>query len=187
MTRATAEYDPKDFENVGASAGVYGKFYTRPIPNDEKSALEGRPIFEDVVFVEIVAAGNGTNIVRRPARDTDKQRFRQAYQQFLDGADQVTGTPLTEVAWITGSQREEMAYIKIRTLEQLAELNDQACGRIPGMYELKRKAAAWMAQAKEAAPFDALHAENAELKERLAALEAAMTSKPSKPPKADKE
>lgn len=184
-----AEYDPKDFENVNAAAGVYAKFYTRPIPNDAKTLEEGRPIFDEVVFVEIIAAGNGTNIIRRPARDTDKQRFRQAYSQFLEGAEQVSGTPLTEVAWITASQREELTYIKVRTLEQLAELNDQACTRIPGLYELKRKASAWMAQAKEAAPFEALHAENAELKERLAALEKSMSESKggSKPPKAEKQ
>jgi len=188
----TAEFDPKDFENVAASNGVYAKFYMRAIPDEAASAEAGSPKFADVEFIEIIAAGNGANVVRRPVRAQDKMRFRDAYRAFREGdMEQIIGTPLTEVTWISASMREELSYVKVRTLEQLAELNDQACGRTPGLYELKRKAAAWMASAKEAAPFTAMHAENDALKAqneemaaRLAALEKSMAAmaadKPSK-------
>lgn len=177
---ATAEFDIKDFENPAGSNGVYAKFYMRSIQNEAKSETEGRPIFEDAEFIEIIAAGNSTNIVRRPVRQQDKQRFREAYMRFREGdADQLCGTPLAEVAWISRSMVEELGYIKVRTLEQLAELNDQACGRMPGLHEMKRKAAAHMKKAADAAPFDVLHKENEELKARLAALESA-AEKPKK-------
>jgi len=174
-----AEYDPKDFENVASSAGVYGKFYYRPMQNDAKTEEAGRPIFDEVEFVEIIAAGNGTNIVRRPARPQDKARFRDAYIRFREGDnEQVVGTPLTEVTWISRSMVEELSYIKVRTLEQLAELNDQACTRGPGLYELKRKAAAFIKKASDAAPFDAMHKENEELKERLSNMEKMLADMP---------
>jgi len=73
--------------------------------------------------------------------------------------------------------------MKVRTLEQLADLNDQACGRLPGLYDLKRKAIAWAAKAADAAPFTAMHAENEALKERLAAMEARMESMSAETPK----
>lgn len=176
----------EDFKAAETSAGVYGKFYYRPVQNDKKSEAEGRPIFDEVEFVEIVAAGNGNNIVRRPARPQDKARFRQAYMQFREGdADQVVGTPLSEVPWISRSMMEELSYIKVKTLEQLAELSDQNCGRGAGLYELKRKAKAHIEKAAAAVPFDALHKENEELKERLAALEAKMSDKKVKKAEAE--
>ena len=175
--REAVEYDTKDFENVASSNGVYAKFYKRAIHDEAKSVKEGRPIFDDVVFVEIIAAGNGTNIVRRPVRDSDKARFREAYMKFQEGDnDQIIGTPLSEVVWISRSMVEELSYIRVRTLEQLAELNDSACGKMPGLYELKRKAAAWLTKSSESAVL----AENESLKERLAALEAAIADRGGK-------
>lgn len=181
----TAEYDPKDFENPAESKGVYAKFYYRAMPNEVKSAEEGRPVFDDVEFVEIMAAGNGTNIIRRPVRPQDKQRFREAYTRFREGDEnQLVGTPLTEITWISVSMREELHYMKVRTLEQLADLSDTACGKMPGMYDLKKKAGEWLKKSTDAAPFTALHKENEDLKTandalaaRLDALEKSMGDK----------
>jgi hypothetical protein len=128
--------------------------------------------------VEILAAGNASNIIRRPVGDMDRKRFHKEYAKFREGdTEQILGTPLAEVSWISRSMVEEMAYMKIRTLEQLADLNDQACTRMPGLYDLKRKAKAWMEKASAAAPFTALQKENDELKARIAALEDGMKSK----------
>ncbi len=171
----------EDFSAAHTSAGVYGKFYYRPVQNDKRSEEEGRPIFDEVEFVEIVAAGNGNNIVRRPARPQDKARFREAYMRFREGdTDQMVGTPLSEVPWISRSMMEELSYIKVRTLEQLAELSDQNCGRGAGLYELKRKAKAAIDKAQAAVPFDALHKENEELRARLAEIEAQLGKKGKK-------
>jgi hypothetical protein len=125
-----------------------------------------------VEYVEILAAGNANNIIRKPASDVERYRFRQQYDMFKKGDDeQLTGTPLGEVPWITRSQVEELNYRKVRTLEQLAELNDQACN-IPGMYELKRKAGAWLKKAQEAAPFTSMQAEMDALRAELDAMKA---------------
>lgn len=185
--QSIAEFDVKDFENVGDTKGVYAKFYTKPVQDDAQTALEGRPIFRDVEFIEIVAAGNSTNVVRRPVRDADKSRFRQAYALFRAGAEsQVVGTPLAEVAWISASLAEELAYIKVRTLEQLAELSDSVCGTRPGLYELKRKAAAWVEQAKDGAKFNAIHEENERMRAQMAEMQAKLAelSAGKKSPKA---
>lgn len=173
MPRETAEFDVQDFENPDMDRGVYARFYYVPKKDEAASALEGRPVFKDVEYVEIVAAGNQNNIIRRPAREPDIRRFRRQYDLFKRGDEhQIVGTPLTEVPWLTRSQVEEMSYRRIRTLEELSVVGDDVCSAVPGMYDLKRKAAAWIQKASEAAPFTAMQAKIDELEARLAAAEA---------------
>lgn len=179
--REAFEGDLKDFENVESTNGVYARFYMHPKLDETASAAEGRPVYSDREYVEIIAAGNANNIIRRPVSDMDRRRFRREYAAFRAGdTEQLIGTPLVEVPWISRSMVEELAYRKVRTLEQLAELNDGACTATPGLFDLKRKAGAWLEKSKAAAPFTALQQENEELKARLAALEAMMVPKEDK-------
>lgn len=170
------DFDVKDFEDrYNGDKSVYARFYIRPVQDEHASAAEGRPIFKDKEYVEIIAAGNSNNIVRRPVSDMDRQRFYAAYGKFKQGdQEQMIGTPLTEVPWITRSQCEELNYLKIRTLEQLGSLDDQACGKIPGLYDLKRKAGAALESAAGSAPIHKLQKENDELKAQIAALQDAV-------------
>lgn len=163
------EDDVNDFENrYAGDKGVHARFYMHPEQNEEKSAAAGRPIFEETEFVEIIAAGNQTSIIRRPARQMDKQRFQRQYEAFKAGhGDSDYGTILSEVPWITRSQVEELSYLRIRTLEQLANVSDSECGKHVGLYELKSKAQKALALAEGAAPMTELAKENEELKKRL--------------------
>lgn len=170
--RESAEFDVKDFDDPNNNKGVYARFYWTSVQDHRASSEEGRPIFKDCEFVEIIAAGNANNIIRRPARDMDRDRFHREYAMFKAGdAEQMVGTPLAEVPWITRSQVEELVYRKIRTLEELANISDHACS-VPGMLELRRKAQAWMKKAEEAKPFTAMQAELDALKAQLAAMKA---------------
>ena len=170
---SVADFDVSDFDPQNNDKGVYARFYMDAVQDAAASVAEGRPMFKDVEFIEIIAPGNANNIVIRPARPTDIQRFRRSYHIFKEGlTEALDGTPLAEIPWLTRSQVEEMAAIKIRTIEQLADLADSACVASAGMFTLKRKAQAWIEKATEAAPFTKLNAENEELRARLAALEA---------------
>lgn len=166
---ATFDDNVEDFENrYAGDRGVHAKFYNHPEQDHEASATAGRPIFKDTEFVEIIAAGNSTNIIKRPARQADKQRFPRQYAAFLEGrGDELYGTPLTEVTWITRSQVEELAYMRICTLEQLAGVSDSVCGKVVGLYDLKRKAESTLAAAGDAAPMTELVEENKRLQEQL--------------------
>lgn len=176
MSRETAEYDTQDFESrTAGDKSVYVRFYIRPLKDEAASLEEGRPIFRDREYVEIRAPGNANNVVQRPVTDMDKERFRHAYRAFRDGAtEQDFGTPLTEVPWITRSQVEELAYLKVRTLEQLVNVGDDVCTRIPGLYQLKQKANVAIEKAEKNAPFIKMQAENEELKGQLAELKKAV-------------
>lgn len=150
---------------------VFAKFYYTPQKDEEASAQAGMPKFKDVLFVEIMVAGDANNVIQRQASDQDIERFRKVYDLFMSGAEEQTlGTPLSEVAWLTRSQVEELMYHKIRTLEALSTVSDDACGRLPGLYTLKEKAKAHVARADSAAPTEELRAKNEKLEEEVAAL-----------------
>lgn len=172
--REQADFDERDFESREAGdKHVYVKFYIKPVRDDAESDKEGRPIYRDREYLEIRTPGNATNIVIRPVTDMDRQRFRAQYQQFKSGeSEQLIGTPLTEVPWLTRSQVEELAYLRIRTLEHLADLDDAVCNRIPGTYKLKQRAQKSIEEAKGNAPLVALQAEKEALTARIDALEA---------------
>lgn len=167
------EFDADTFTNgrFAADRGVSAKFYTKAVQDQGASDEAGRPIFVDQVFVEIIAAGNANNIVSRRATREDKQRFGRQFQAFEAGrGEELLGTPLTEVSWITRSQVEELAYFKVRTLESLAHVDDNFCSRAPGMQDLRRKALAALEASDKAAPLTQLTAENEALKNELETL-----------------
>lgn len=154
---------------------VYVKFYIRPVRDDEKSNAEGRPIYKDREYLEIRTPGNSTNIVNRPVSDMDKQRFRRQYAMFKSGMEEQTeGTPLHEVTWITRSQVEELVYLRILTIEQLAAVGDDVCTKIPGLFGLKKRAATYVENSKGAAPLLEMQRQLDELRSANAALQEAV-------------
>jgi hypothetical protein len=173
-----AQYDgdPQDFESrTSADKNVYVKFYIRPVIDQSASDEAGRPIYSDKEYIEIRTPGNQTNIVQRPVAEMDRQRFRQAYAMFKAGeVDQVVGTPLFEAPWITRSQVEELAHLRIRTLEQLSVVGDDVCTKVPGLFKLKQRAEAMVANAEKQAPFIALQQENEALRTELESLREAV-------------
>jgi len=166
------DYDLRDFDGrFRADQGVQARFYTLPMQDHAATAEHGRPMFKDTEFVEILAAGNANNIVKRKATDEDRQRFHRQYAMFRRGVDeQLVGTPLTEVAWLTRSQVEELAYLRIKTLEALAGMDDNICGRHAGLYDLKKKATVALEAAGDMAPLTKLQEENSELARKVEEL-----------------
>lgn len=166
-----ADFEVEDFENRTRSDNkAFVRFFIRPVKNNPLSLEAGRPIYSDMEYCEIIVPGNQTN---RPIKRVDsivKQRYAQQYakwkaagatEEFLDG------THLTEVAWVTRSQVEELAYLRVRTLEQLAVVGDDVCGRVPGLYDLKKKAIAVVEKAESDAPLLQLQAQLDDLKNEL--------------------
>lgn len=164
--RPEVEYDYKSFEDrYSEDKKVWVRFYMNSVEDQDATAREGRPIFKDKEYVEIRSPGNETNIVNRPVSDHDRNRFPRHYELFKKGiTDVIVGTPLAEMLWIKRSMADELKYLKIITVEHLAEVNDDICGRVPGLYDLKAKAQEYLKRA--AAP------DTESLLARIAALEA---------------
>lgn len=155
--------------------GVQARFFNKPILDEEASAKKGRRIYKEVVFIQIMVPGMTNNTVERKATDEDKQRFRTLYVRFMEtGESTDDGTPLDQVTWLDRAQVEELALFRIRTVEALAHVSDDACGRMAGLYDLKRRAQAFLEKAEKEAPFTQMAARNEELESQVKALQTQM-------------
>lgn len=140
-------------EQRQASNGLYIKFSYHPQQNEAKSLDEGRPVFDDVEFVQIMVPGDKLSIINRPVRADDKRQYAHQYKAWKAGDnDALSGTPLTEWPGITRSQVEELAYFKVRTVEQLAAMTDGNAQNVGPIHMLRQKAKAYLDKAKADAP-----------------------------------
>jgi hypothetical protein len=115
------------------------RFYKRPLQNEYKSQQAGRPIFDEVDFVEIRVPGDTTFALDVPARQDHKDRFPMHWARYMNshGADGTeTGTALEAWPRLSRAQVEELKALKFRTVEQIASAADaqlQRIGMIAGM------------------------------------------------------
>jgi hypothetical protein len=129
------------------------QFYMGVLVNDAKSTEAGRPIHEDVEYIRILNSKD--NILDRPVRDTDKQRWPRAYAAWKATGESTPGaggTRLEQWPLVSRAQVEEFKYFKIYTVEQLAEIPDSIGGQIMGVQRLKAMAKAHVEIAKGEAP-----------------------------------
>lgn len=147
--------DPQMFtkQNAGDDS-LLVVFYMGCIQNEAKTVEQGRPIFDDVECVRIIIPGDKNTINDRPASEPDKKRFAKQYAMFKAGLtedQQVSGTRLHEWPFLSRGQVEELKYLGIKTVEQLAEVRDDIVSRVPGMTTLKQHAQVWLGKSKDAA------------------------------------
>lgn len=152
---------------------VYIEFYYKVREAKAESIEAGRPIFHEVPYIKIMAPGDKDNIVDRPVRDKDMQRFSKQWEAFGNSeAQQLEGTPLVEWPGVSRSEVEELKYFGIHTLEHLAGVNDTHMGKFLGLRALKTKAQDYLKAAENSAPIVRLRAENTQLRNEIDALRA---------------
>ena len=78
------------------------RFFSHPRQNQSKSEAEGRPIFEDTDYIEIMQPGNKDSIIKRPATEMDKQRFAEHFRKYeaRQSEDHVEGTLIEQAPWV---------------------------------------------------------------------------------------
>ena len=179
---------PKDPDDI-----VVALFKYSAIKNEAKSAIEGRPIYDDIEICELRYPGS-RNIGVYPAlafarwvidqsgeqvSQTYAERFPRQYQQFKAHALQTkSGTPLQQVPFLTEARRAEMRALNVYTVEQLAATDGTELKNLgPGGRDLKNKAIEFLEESKAnsgntqlAAELEALRARNAVLEEDVARL-----------------
>lgn len=149
------------------------QFYMGAIQDDNKSTEAGRPIYNDVECIKIFNSKD--NIIDRPVRDTDKQRWPRQYQAWKQsGVSEpgAAGTKLEHWPQISRAQAEEFRYFKIFTVEQLAEIPDSTLQGIMGAQQLKTLAKAYVEAAKGGAPLLRMQKEMESKDLRITELEA---------------
>jgi hypothetical protein len=173
---------------IGADEGLYAgtsgpppskfdgavrvRFYVDAIPDKAASAAEGRPVYRDVEFVEKQVVGDKTSTIQRPSTKQDQIAHPREYALFRQGdTEQLTGTPLREWPVASKSQVEELAFFKVRTVEQLASISDGNLMQIGPIRALRDRAKDWLETAKGHAPTVALRAELDEKEKRIKGLE----------------
>ena len=176
--------DANNPQFVGAynpDAALVVKFYSKAVHQPFPSVAAGRPIYENVDYIQIFTPGNQLNIIDTPVRPEHKQRFRAQWMEYESGrgSGMEKGTPLTQWPAISAAQAEEFRAVKFFTVEQLALASDlqlQSLGMIGGMNPavIRDRAKAFLSLAAGNAPTEKLAQENAEMKQRLADMERQM-------------
>jgi hypothetical protein len=138
------DFDPR----VGANPDdtLLVKFEIKPRLDRQQTEKEGRPIYKDVEYIDIRVPGSPDN-VNRPATQRDIERFPRHYAAFknrMNDEEYMEGTPLTEWPLLSRSSVEELGFFGIKTVEQLAAVNDANLQSNRGMAGLKQKAKDWL-------------------------------------------
>jgi hypothetical protein len=168
---------------------LHVEFFMDAVEVPSESAKAGRPIFKDEEMIRIRIAGDKHSVLVAPAHSQSSIRdpntnFRLSYAQLHSGPYEAfkkgvefhgNGTPLSELPFLTESQRKELRALNIHTAEALASLDGTMLSRV-GMQArpMKTQAEAYLERAAKSAGVSQLAAENEDLKARLARLEAMM-------------
>jgi len=149
------------------------RFFLHARQNKAKSREFGRPFFEDVPYIEIMQPGNKDSIVKRPATEQDKHRFAEHWKKYQarEDGEHVEGTLLTEWPGISRAQCEDLKYLNIRTVEQLANVNDSNAQNVMGIQMLKQKAIQYLDASKDEATAEALAAANKRIDDLVSLLD----------------
>lgn len=144
------DYEMPDTDTSAADKRLVVRFSMQPRLDSNKTAEEGREIFRECEFVTILIPGDKTLNVHRPVQASDKQRFPLQYQAFKNKTSEVIiGTPLSAWPLVNDSQRRELEYFNIRTVEQLANVADSFAGNMLGVHALKQQATKYLESSKD--------------------------------------
>jgi len=135
-------------------------FHAVQVQNNFKTMTEKRPIFEEKVFLKKLVPGDSTLVVDRPMREQDVEEYPIEWARFEQKKEQrVSGTPIDVWSVLSETQKAEFKALHIFTIDQFAQLADSVGNKIMGFNDLRDKARAFIAAAKDSEVFDKIRAE----------------------------
>lgn len=154
--------------------------------NNFHSEKAGRPVFDEVIYVEVISPGSPSSIpvfeVKRffckeadmePKKSSKYEQFARFIEAFEagDNSDQsLSGTPLKEWAEISRSMAASLQASQIYTVDALANLPDTALIKVgPDGRTWREKAKAYLETAKNSGYATALAADVQNLRDQLEA------------------
>lgn len=168
---------------------VVARFFIHTTRNEAKSKAAGRPIYDEVECCEVRMAANKQTVHVAPAHEVFKKErnfatgevteltyamaYNEQYKKFKANETQdQSGTPLSELPFLTASKRLELKALNIHTAEALASVDGPPLKMLGmGGRELKNQAQAYLDKAagsvdvvKMAAQMAAMQAEIDRLK-----------------------
>lgn len=139
-----------DTNRFSGDERLHVRFFVKATLNQFRTELEQRPIYEDLEYIEIWIPGDKSNINIRPVQIDDKMRFKKRYDEWKAGVVKQIGTPLKLMPFLTESQVEELAFFRITTVEQLANVADSSIQNMHGLTGYKTQAQAYLASQNDA-------------------------------------
>jgi hypothetical protein len=170
----TFESNVMDFDQSREHEGdnkLYVVFYTSTELNEAKSLEAGRPVHDEIDLVKIITPGQRDSVVSKATYDY-QQRFPRQWDQYKRNVSQNgSGTPLSEVSFLTLAQIADLKASNVHTVEQLAGMSDSQAHNLMGFHALKALAVAYVEQAKGNAPLVKMQAELEERDAKIAAMQ----------------
>lgn len=151
-------------------AGLNVQFLEHSHFDDVQTREQGRPVFRMAEYIRITIPGNMNDNVFRPIRVTDMDRFPTQYAAYKLGRTQSVGIPLTEWPQISRAQVDELAFFKIKTVEELASVSDGNAQKFMGLNQLRQKAQLYLQTLKDEQPFATMQAELSTRDEKIDSL-----------------
>lgn len=148
------------------------RFFMQAMKDELATAREGRPIYYEVEMIErfMPSVAQWTIPVNK-VTDADRAEFPRQYEAFQQGREMAPeGTPIEAWPRLDRAMVEELKGLGLRTVEEIATLDDRGTQRAMGLMGLRSLARAYLDDAAAAALNEALMKENNELKVDLARL-----------------
>ena len=102
------------------------QFYFDYVLDEDLTKENGKPEYRKLEFARIITPGSGSPQTFL-ANDQLKRRFPKAYQWFQEQSSDVRdGTPIDRWNLIDAKKAKELLWYGIRTVEMLAEFEDEA-------------------------------------------------------------
>ena len=173
-----------DNPNRPQDPGNWVKFTVEAKKSERKSAEAGRPIFDNKFFVHIKGPGVEKQIpayeVIYPNPETNYPgndyylRYRKQADAFKSGGmEGISGTPLSELPFLSKAEVAEIKAARIHSVEALAALGENVLISMgPGFRAYHEKAKVFLQKAQDMAPFTQMQKQIDDLKEMLAAEKA---------------
>ena len=149
------------------------------VAKDEDYALITPPYSKDVVEKKVaawfVSVEKNVRAGRIPQKHLDL--WKESYRRWQDGQEPpVDGTPIKDWSSISPAQCKNLLNAGCRSVEDLAQANDEAMRRLGmGANDLKNKARAWLQAAKDHGPLTmqiaSLEKQNEQLKGTIESLQ----------------
>ena len=176
------------FDRTARPAWV--RFERVPVEDKAATLREGRWMGKDVDYVYITPPYSKDEVVKKAEVWVEQlkmqvtqekipqlwmDQYLASYVAWKNGQElPLHGTPIKGWGMISPAQQETLIHAKIRTVEDLAGINDEGMRAVGmGSMELKNKAVAWLAQLNDKGP---LTIEIAEVKKENVVLKGSVES-----------
>lgn len=140
---------------------------------EREKKLPDTPIMRKIDFITIRVPGDKTFFVHRPVWAADKIRFRARYEAFKNASGEpLEGAPVETLPEIKPSQVQDLKYVGVKTIEQLAKVADGSpLMSMMGGIGLKQRAVAWVQKNRKSSVVTQTNEALKERDDRIAKLE----------------